>query len=115
MSDEQKIILTDADLEALSQAADVRVEELRLIGENATNDTNESLRARDERVRNEEHEYDPFDGGKDTNIAMLITQMRIYDTLLAVLSHLDDEECENLMAIHAAGKLVGSLPGISLD
>lgn len=44
----------------------------------------------------------------------LITQMRIYDVLLGIYTHLDEDKATALMELHAQGKILGSPPSLDL-
>lgn len=62
-----------------------------------------------------EADYDPLDGGAGTNIALLITMMRLYDVQLALLSETNERMANILMEKHAAGQIVASFPNLSID
>lgn len=48
---------------------------------------------------------------EDTMYALLITNMRIYDTLVALLTETNDELAKNLLEMHAGGSIM--TPSIS--
>lgn len=52
-----------------------------------------------------------------TEEAQLIVSMRIYDTLLAIYTELADgtTKADDLMALHAAGRLLGPLPALNVE
>jgi hypothetical protein len=52
---------------------------------------------------------DPFAPDQAPGI-QLIVQMRIYDTLMALLTKVDKDTAKELMQLHAAGKLMGTTP-----
>lgn len=45
----------------------------------------------------------------------LIVLMRIYDVLMATYTNLDPEGANKLYELHAAGKIVGSMPIIDMS
>lgn len=56
---------------------------------------------------------DPFDP-ETTPAVQLIVQMRIYDVLMAIYSHLNVEGAEELHELHVQGGIMGSLPYLNL-
>lgn len=62
--------------------------------------------------QSEQEFLDPFDGGVGTNIALLITQMRVYDALMALLTVQDPALSDKLNEVHSAGGIVGSYPSL---
>ena len=46
----------------------------------------------------------------DTALAQLITTMRIYDVLLALLHEQNSNKANELLELHSTGALVGSAP-----
>ena len=46
----------------------------------------------------------------ETAAASLITQMRTYDVLMALLDHFDSKTADMLYEAHSKGKIVTSLP-----
>ena len=64
--------------------------------------------------QNEENDFlDPFDGGYGTSVALLITQMRIYDALMALLTVQDPGLSDKLNEVHQAGGIIGSYPSLT--
>jgi hypothetical protein len=51
---------------------------------------------------------------EDAKQITAITLMRIYDMLGAILTHLDEDQAEAILAKHANGELVGPLPALNL-
>lgn len=45
----------------------------------------------------------------------LIVQMRIYDVLMAIYTHLDKGGAERLYELHKDGKILGTLPYLNLS
>lgn len=43
----------------------------------------------------------------------LIVQLRIYDALMAILTHLDEDTARDLLELHTNGNLVASAPWIN--
>lgn len=62
---------------------------------------------------NEQNFLDPFDGGFGTNIALLITQMRVYDALMALLAVQDPDLSDKLNEVHQSGGILGSYPSLT--
>lgn len=52
---------------------------------------------------------DPFGPAQAPGIS-LIMQFRIYDALMALLTHFDEETAEALLDMHAKGATLGSAP-----
>lgn len=44
-----------------------------------------------------------------------ITLMRIYDMLGAILTHLDPDQADALLQLHANGGIAGPLPSLNLE
>jgi hypothetical protein len=59
--------------------------------------------------QNNEPTYSPF-GPEEAPGISLIVQMRIYDVLMAMYTHLDKVGAADLMEIHTKGGIIGSLP-----
>lgn len=57
---------------------------------------------------------DPF-APENVGAFALITQMRIYDTLLALLREQNAEGADKLAALHAVGKILGPLPVLNME
>ncbi len=56
-----------------------------------------------------EETYDPF-SPEGAHIASLITLMRIYDTLMALLTEKDADAARKLIEAHSNGYLLGPMP-----
>lgn len=66
-----------------------------------------------EPVEEDIEDIDPFSTENAPKVA-LIVQMRIYDAVMALLNEKDPEAAAALHEIHAAGKVLGSLPFLDL-
>lgn len=53
-------------------------------------------------------QYDPF--GNDVQQAILITNMKIYDVLMALLTTANPEIAKDLDALHTQGVVLGQAP-----
>lgn len=51
---------------------------------------------------------------EDAKQITAITLMRIYDVLGAILTHLDEDQANALLELHAKGGLAGPLPSLNL-
>lgn len=51
---------------------------------------------------------------EDAKQITAITLMRIYDVLGAILTHLDEDQANALLELHANGGLAGPLPSLNL-
>jgi hypothetical protein len=56
----------------------------------------------------EEDNYDPF--GKDVTQALLITNMKIYDVLMALLGETNPSVADKLDELHTGGRIMGLSP-----
>lgn len=54
-------------------------------------------------------EYSPF-GPNEAPGINLVVNMRIYDVLMAIYTHLNAQGAQDLMNIHAKGGILGTLP-----
>lgn len=57
---------------------------------------------------------DPVISVEDAQQITVITLMRIYDMLGAILTHLDEDAADAILEQHANGKLVGPLPSLDI-
>lgn len=64
--------------------------------------------------RQAQTEKDELISAQDAQQITVITLMRIYDVLGAILNHLDEDQAEALMTRHANGELVGPLPSLNI-
>lgn len=62
---------------------------------------------------NEETPIDPFSPEAVPGVS-LVVNMRIYDVLMAIYTHLDEEGAQQLYDLHSEGKVLGSLPYLNL-
>ena len=51
---------------------------------------------------------------EDARQITVITLMRIYDVLGAILNHLDEDQCEALLTKDANAELAGPLPSLNI-
>lgn len=65
-------------------------------------------------VRQAETEKEELISAQDAQQITVITLMRIYDMLGAILTHLDEDAAEALLEKHANGELVGPLPSLNI-
>lgn len=57
---------------------------------------------------------DPF-SPENVPSVNLVVNMRIYDVLMAIYTHLDEDGAEALHNLHEDGKILGALPYLNLE
>ena len=65
-------------------------------------------------TRQAQTEKEELISAQDAQQITVITLMRIYDVLGAILNHLDKDQAEAVLTKHANGGLVGPLPALDI-
>lgn len=60
-----------------------------------------------------EEEDDMTESVSDMQMSLFITQARIYDVLLALLTETNKEVAKDLLELHASGMLMGPVPAFN--
>lgn len=77
-------------------------------------DGDDTLREGDKFISPDESAESTELSDEDARQITVITLMRIYDVLGAILNHLDEDQCEALLTKHANGELTGPLPSLNI-
>lgn len=59
-------------------------------------------------------EVDPFGPTQAPGIQLVI-QLRIYDALMAILTHLDADQAKDLYELHLLGKTLSPAPNLEVE